>query len=84
MSERRKTRKRKRIEYVIGIGFLICVFGIGIINLLLPSKKSQKRKTADCSKSRSFQSARLLPGAIWISMRSIRPISLWEEICGAV
>lgn len=37
MSERRKTRKR--IEYVIGIGFLICVFGIGIINLLLPSKK---------------------------------------------
>lgn len=39
MSERRKTRKRKRIEYVIGIGFLICVFGIGIINLLLPSKK---------------------------------------------
>ena len=39
MSERRKTRKRKRIEYMIGIGFLICVFGIGIINLLLPSKK---------------------------------------------
>lgn len=37
MSERRKTRKR--IEYVIGIGFLICVLGIGIINLLLPSKK---------------------------------------------
>lgn len=24
---------------MIGIGFLICVFGIGIINLLLPSKK---------------------------------------------
>ncbi len=29
MSERRKTRKR--IEYVIGIGFLICVLGIGIL-----------------------------------------------------
>lgn len=43
MSERRKTRKRKRIEYVIGIGFLICVFGIGIINLLLPSKKNLRR-----------------------------------------
>lgn len=64
---------------MIGIGFLICVFGIGIINLLLPSKKSQKRKTADCSKSRSFQSARLLPGAIWISMRSIRPISYGKK-----
>ena len=24
---------------MIGIGFLICVFGIGIINLHLPSKK---------------------------------------------
>ena len=45
MSERRKTRKRKRIEYVIGIGFLICVFGIGIINLLLPSKKISRRGT---------------------------------------
>lgn len=39
MSERRKTRKRKRVEYVIGIGFLFVVFGIGIINLILPSKK---------------------------------------------
>ena len=39
MSERRKTRKRKRIEYVIGIGFLIGVFGIGIYKLRLSSKK---------------------------------------------
>ncbi len=131
MSERRKTRKRKRIEYVIGIGFLICVFGMGIINLLLPSKKISEEENrglqqkpelsvsavtsgsymdqyekyqadqfmgrnlwrslkvgfsrlAGSKESRSFQSARLLLGAIWISMRSIRPISLWEEICGAV
>lgn len=28
---------------MIGIGFLICVFGIGIINLLLPSKKNLRR-----------------------------------------
>lgn len=54
MSERRKTRKRKRIEYVIGIGFLICVFGIGIINLLLPSKNLRRGKPRIAAKAGAF------------------------------
>ena len=32
---------------MIGIGFLICVFGIGIINLLLPSKKISEEENRE-------------------------------------
>lgn len=40
---------------MIGIGFLICVFGIGIINLLLPSKKiSEEEKPRIAAKAGAF------------------------------
>lgn len=39
---------------MIGIGFLICVFRIRIINLLLPSKNLRRGKPRIAAKARAF------------------------------
>ena len=63
MSERRKTRKRKRVEYVIGIGFLFVVFGIGIINLILPSQKISEEENRGLAQKPKLSVSSLISGS---------------------
>lgn len=62
MSERRKTRKR-RIEAVIGTGFLICILGIGLLNLIIPSKKISEEENRGLQQKPEFSVSSVTSGS---------------------
>ncbi len=62
MSERRKTRKR-RIEAVIGTGFLICILGIGLLNLIIPSKKISEEENRRLQQKPEFSVSSVTSGS---------------------
>lgn len=62
MSERRKTRKR-RIEAVIGAGFLICILGIGLLNLIIPSKKISEEENRGLQQKPEFSVSSVTSGS---------------------
>ena len=82
MSERRKTRKR--IEYVIGIGFLICVLGNRDHQSAPSVKKNLRRGNRGLQQKPELSVSAVTSGSYMDQYEKYQADQLWEEICGAV